>query len=409
MAYDRSKYCVLNHMLCLFFSITYYQTKTLSTRKDPFKMKIFQHLKLLITFAVSCSLFPQVQVLANNGQLNSADYAPYVNSSYDYKASNLEWINGQLTDSYMEVGNDYRLTHLQYGPDAEGRYQFVMDDSSIGIKTFVYQIASDGVYELAYFETGNEELIDFRYHADAQDEIKSLILPSDMSLGSKFLSGYRQQNEYVVMEHYDSYLHQGQVYHDVIELRHLDNADSSWKHHVFYAPQVGIISDGFANTLIGGYSERLALTSQATSLTFDTPYAINWNEITEEITFTSNGILFNKIVLNPSQLTLSFYTESGFDGSDHLSYTANFEMDLTATHSIEVSTHTQLASQHQLPWSRSVKVNTVIHPTNISNESMAEYIDQQAPLYLYYNTSGGISLIIKTQNFGEPSYQEFIH
>lgn len=67
-------------------------------------MKIFQHLKLLITFAVSCSLFPQVQVLANNGQLNSADYAPYVNSSYDYKASNLEWINGQLTDSYMEVG-----------------------------------------------------------------------------------------------------------------------------------------------------------------------------------------------------------------------------------------------------------------------------------------------------------------
>ena len=372
-------------------------------------MKIFQHLKLLITLVVSCSLFPQSQALANTGQLNAADYAPYVNSSYDYTASNLEWLNGQLTDSYMAVGNDYRLTHLQYGADAEGRYQFVMDDSYTGVKTFVYQITPDGVYELAYFETGNEELVDFRYHADAQDEIKSLVLPSDLSLGSRFLSGYRQQNEYVVTEHYASYTHQGLVYRDVIELRHLDQADSNWKHHVFYAPQVGIISDGVGNTLIDGYSERLTLTSQATNPTFDTPYAINWNEIADEMTFTSNGKLLNKIVLNPSQLTLSFYTESGFDGSDHLTYSANFEMDLTATHSIEVSTHTQLASQHQLPWSRTVKVNTVIYPTNISHGSMTEYIDQQAPLYLYYNTSGGISLIIKTQNFGEPSYQEFIH
>src|SRR5699024_3888118 len=106
---------------------------------------------------------------------------------------------------------------------------------------YVYQIRDTGFYEPASF---NDYYVveDLRYSPEASDNDESLILPSNLTIGSSFSSGYNNEKRRMISELISSYDVGGQTFNDVLRIEEQAQEDSGpVTYNYYYAPTVGII------------------------------------------------------------------------------------------------------------------------------------------------------------------------
>lgn len=129
---------------------------------------------------------------------------------------------------------------MEYSPDGNGIFQVVSYTGNNTI-AYIYQIRDSGLYELAYF---NDYYVveDLRYSADALDGIDSLVLPSNLTIGLTFTTGYNNESVRKVAEIIDYYT-VGNVSFDQVlrieESKHDDEGPATYNY--YYAPNYGII------------------------------------------------------------------------------------------------------------------------------------------------------------------------
>lgn len=202
---------------------TYYVIKL--TDKGVERMnnrKAFLYWLLLIVVMLN----KQVIVVDANGLVvNSQNYAPYsFDTYYKYLADGMEF-------------DDYEVD-VYYPPNAQGIYQFNVDNYAIN-NIHIYQVSSDGIYELAYF-LGEDPQQDFRYHSDSVDNMKSLVFPPTLQVGQVFYQGYADQQAVTVTDILSSFDYQGEVYHNVVVTESFD--ETNHRTRTYLAPQVGILT-----------------------------------------------------------------------------------------------------------------------------------------------------------------------
>lgn len=162
---------------------------------------------------------------ANSSVVNSQEYAPYYfDTYYKFIADGMEF-------------DDYEVD-VYYPPNAEGIYQFNVDNYAIN-KIHIYQVNSDGIYELSYF-LGEDAQQDFRYHPDSADNTKSLVFPPTLQVGQVFYQGYASQQAVTVTDILSSFEHQGEVYQNVVVTESFDESNN--RTQTYLAPQVGILT-----------------------------------------------------------------------------------------------------------------------------------------------------------------------
>lgn len=159
-------------------------------------------------------------------QINSHVYAPYAYyQDYEFKTESGEAQGMEIT--------------TQYGPDRNGRYQFMVDHGGARV-VFVYALTNKGIEELAYFPDG-APTEDLRYHEDAEDLQKSTILPAELRIGGSFSGGYRNEKTLKIVNIHDRMEINGIYYYDVVEVQDTTQADKDITY--FYAPGVGMITE----------------------------------------------------------------------------------------------------------------------------------------------------------------------
>lgn len=155
------------------------------------------------------------------------DFIPYANfTNYQYQGDHV-YFGAQ--DIIME-----------YAPDNNGIFQVTSFSGQEAI-AYVYQIRETGFYELASF---NDYYVveDLRYSPEASDNSESLVLSSDLSIGSSFSSGYNNENRRTVSEVINSYAVGGQTFNDVLRVEEQAQDESGpVTYNYYFAPTVGII------------------------------------------------------------------------------------------------------------------------------------------------------------------------
>ena len=325
--------------------------------------------------------------------VNTLNRAPYLQEYYYYRGAG----------SQLEGGDNYRHVTLQFSPDENGLYQFVKEEWIFGEysdTTYVYQITDQGIYEQAYFETANQEMIDYRYHEDAMNELSSLILPAEVYPGLTFNSGYRDQTQYEVFALYNvfSFGDMPPAYGGVIELRYQSEEDSDTYTHVFFSANIGVIGEAYyiesADTYnliyfldhVGGDVRQLSSTPPSFSQEGDYPYAVESEDLDEVVSFFSPGITnINLVNFHSKTHSLdAFYNDLNGGGYD-FAYSTSVQLTQVPTQEIELERNSELMRQYDLP--SKVSVNTQLIALTPS-----QHKDAETPFYLFYNASGGISL-----------------
>lgn len=196
--------------------------------KQVFKIRrIFTLVMMLIIGLLSTPHFIHAQE-----SVDGLDYAPNVfYQTYQYEGEGNEFAGFETT--------------LQYFPDENGIYQFSVSSSGTTI-IYIYQITSDGIYELAYFpETYDKQ--DLRQHADAKDELKSLVLPAKLTVGQKFNRGYQNLQSYQVVDILDTFDLLDITYYNVVVIEPVNHPEGATQ-RFYYAPHIGHIMDEFIFT-----------------------------------------------------------------------------------------------------------------------------------------------------------------
>lgn len=139
-------------------------------------------------------------------------------------------------------GNEFAAQEvvLQYSPDDNGVYQFSVSNGGTTI-VFVYQLTEAGVIELAYYPETYEST-DLRYHDDATDDLTSLVLPANLTVGQTFYRGYHGDEAYHVIGILPTFELLGVTYYDVIVLEPVTHPEGG-EQRFYYAPQIGHIMD----------------------------------------------------------------------------------------------------------------------------------------------------------------------
>lgn len=180
-------------------------------------------LSLLVAFVAGLMMR---QVNAQES-VNGLDYAPNV-FYQEYK--------------YDGEGNEFASQNieLQYSPDKNGVYQFSVENGGTTI-VYVYMLTDVGVVELAYFpETYGSE--DLRYHSDVLDDLVSLVLPAELTVGEVFNRGYHEKEAYHVVEILPTFELLGVTYYDVVVIEPVTHPRGG-EQRFYYAPQIGHIMD----------------------------------------------------------------------------------------------------------------------------------------------------------------------
>lgn len=162
-----------------------------------------------------------------SGSLSFEEFVPYANyTNYQYQGD----------QTYFDAQDII----LEYAPDNNGVFQVTSFSGQSAI-AYVYQIRESGLYELASF-SDYYVVEDLRYSADAMDNVDSLILPSNLSVGSSFASGYNNEKSRTVSGLINSYFIGEQEFSNVLKLQEIAQEDVGQViYDYYYAPVVGLI------------------------------------------------------------------------------------------------------------------------------------------------------------------------
>lgn len=125
---------------------------------------------------------------------------------------------------------------MEYTPDSQGIFQ-IASFTGKSATAYIYQITSAGLYELAMFEDYNI-VEDLRYSPDAMDEQKSLVLPSKLTTGASYQSGYNNEKKRTVIEVYESFSFGGYTFQNVVKIQEGDQVPF---YYYYLAPEFGLI------------------------------------------------------------------------------------------------------------------------------------------------------------------------
>lgn len=130
---------------------------------------------------------------------------------------------------------------MEYTPDANGVFQVAAFTENKAV-AYIYQIRADGLYELAFFD--NYDIVqDLRYSELALDGNDSLIISSNLSVGSTFYSGYQNEARRTVSEIIDYYVVGNTSYEGVVVIVEDSTTDTDGSYKQYYlAPHYGIVS-----------------------------------------------------------------------------------------------------------------------------------------------------------------------
>ncbi|MDO4432854.1 MAG: hypothetical protein Q4B80_05995 [Aerococcaceae bacterium] len=168
---------------------------------------------------IAC-LLPAQAVFASS----LADYAPFIHKKAQF---------------YQGDGQFYyqRNMILEFKPDANGIYQVTSYNQANEASAYVYQLNDDGLYELAVFPQYHE-VQDLRYSAEAQDAVKSIVLPTELTADVTYSSGYQQEFKRTIVGVIDTCTIDNHHYQNVLVVK--QESDSGTLMY-YFAPQTGLI------------------------------------------------------------------------------------------------------------------------------------------------------------------------
>ncbi|UUX33943.1 hypothetical protein [Fundicoccus culcitae] len=145
---------------------------------------------------------------------------------------------------YQYLGNGSNFTVrdiiMEYTSDANGIFQ-VTEFTGDQAKAFIYQKRESGLYELAYFDEYND-VQDLRYSSDATDGVDSLIIPSNLSVGYSYQSGYHKELTRTIINNFPIVTIGDISYENVYLIEENSNPNGQGiTKHFYFAPQYGII------------------------------------------------------------------------------------------------------------------------------------------------------------------------
>lgn len=201
------------------------KVQTYAIQKDGYQFLLF----LIVLLA---SILTGAQHVNAQTSVDGLSYAPNVYyQMYDYAGEGNEFASQDV--------------HLQYPPDENGIYQFSVSNGGTTI-VFVYQMSSEGVYELAYFPE-TYDVSDLRGHADATDSQKSLVFPATLAVGQEFNRGYRSEQAYRVIDILPTFELLEATYYNVVVVEPVVHPEGG-EQRFYYAPHIGHIMDEFIFT-----------------------------------------------------------------------------------------------------------------------------------------------------------------
>ena len=164
--------------------------------------------------------------------IETAEQAPSI-SFYSYIPYR-QFVNYQ----YQEAAPNYYLRDviMEYQPDSNGVFQVAFFTPE-GAVCYVFQVTDQGLYELARYDDYNF-VEDLRYSEEAVNGNASLILPSDLSVGHTYQSGYHDEKNRTIVSTNMNYVVGGHSFTDVVIVEEFSD---SGHFKYYYAPTYGLI------------------------------------------------------------------------------------------------------------------------------------------------------------------------
>ncbi|MGX7091382.1 hypothetical protein [Hutsoniella sourekii] len=144
-----------------------------------------------------------------------------------------------ITYSYQSPENSMTMI-VEYSMDEEGIFQVAATYEDGQVIAYVYQVKASGIYELAAFPE-YYEVEDLRYSPEALDQYQSLILPNQLAIGTRYQSGYDNENQCEIVALLPTYQLGEKIYQDVLQVKVQNQNDQSIS-YCYYAPIYGLIA-----------------------------------------------------------------------------------------------------------------------------------------------------------------------
>lgn len=130
---------------------------------------------------------------------------------------------------------------LEFSADSGGRFQVVRMTAE-NVHAIIYQINQQGLFELANF-SDYTNVRDLRYDESLNASTGSLILPSQITVGTQYRSGYNNESEMTVVEIIPTLTMNQVIYEDVVKIHEKRNTSASGSEfYHYYAPIYGLIA-----------------------------------------------------------------------------------------------------------------------------------------------------------------------
>lgn len=168
------------------------------------------------------------ELTENNQTVVFSDFVPYAQFlNYQYQGDGTEFASQDII--------------MEYTPDANGVFQVAAFTETKAV-AYVYQIRSSGLYELAFYDN-YYNVQDLRYSELANDGNESLVLSSDLRIGSSFYSGYQNEKIRTVVDIIDYYVSGNTPYENVVIISENKTVNGqNVQLNYYFAPYYGIVS-----------------------------------------------------------------------------------------------------------------------------------------------------------------------
>lgn len=168
------------------------------------------------------------ELIENDKTVAFSEFVPYAQFlNYQYQGDGTEFSSQDII--------------MEYTPDSNGIFQVAAFTESKAV-AYVYQIRSSGLYELAFYDN-YYNVQDLRYSELASDGNESLILSSNLNVGSSFYSGYQNETVRTVVDVIDYYVSGNTPYENVVIVSENKTIEGqNVQLNYYFAPYYGIVS-----------------------------------------------------------------------------------------------------------------------------------------------------------------------
>lgn len=203
---------------------------------------------ILLSMLSTLNIYAQDEITDETNSLPIEESTIYEESSIDEQSQAKVSVNFQTYIPYITFVNyqyqgdgsifDLQDIIMEYTPDNQGIFQIASFTGETAT-AYVYQMTEKGLYELAKFDNYNM-VEDLRYTAAAQDEVKSLIFPSELVVGETYQSGYSNEIQKEIVDVLSTFDIGGMTFNQVLVIK-VNASQQNGPLYYYYAPEYGLI------------------------------------------------------------------------------------------------------------------------------------------------------------------------